>query len=106
MLLEHYINQAYRSIKSMRDDNMIRYRPEARIMTDAGHPSIFRSALHLTAGRHDTAVYVGDSFETNYTGARDVGMRCLLVYPERRQSVPDSERIASVLDIPEILRAG
>ncbi len=68
--------------------------------------SIFQSALHLTAGRHDTAVYVGDSFDADYTGARNVGMRCLLVDPERRQSIPDSERIASVLDIQEILRVG
>jgi putative hydrolase of the HAD superfamily len=67
------------------------------------HPSIFELALDATRGRSTNALYVGDSFSTDYLGAKGVGMRCLLIDPHRKQNIPPEDRIADILDLGQIL---
>lgn len=65
--------------------------------------SIFQHALNMTSGQSQTAVYVGDSFEADYLGAKGIGMRCLLIDPEAKQAVSKEDRIAHILEVPKIL---
>lgn len=66
--------------------------------------SIFEHALKITGGATETALYIGDSFATDYIGANRTGMRCLLVDPDKRQDVPEEDRLSTVLDLPRILK--
>jgi putative hydrolase of the HAD superfamily len=62
-------------------------------------PSIFEQALKVTGGRSDRSTYVGDSFEADYIGAANVGMRCLLIDPQKVHKVPENDRVDSVLGL-------
>jgi putative hydrolase of the HAD superfamily len=61
--------------------------------------SIFEQALKVTSGQSEQAIYIGDSFEADYVGAASIGMRCLLIDPQRLHCVPEENRIDSVLDL-------
>jgi putative hydrolase of the HAD superfamily len=59
--------------------------------------SIFQQTLKISGGRSDQSIYVGDSLEADYVGSNSVGMRCLLIDPQKAHSVPEEDRIDSVL---------
>jgi len=63
------------------------------------HASIFEEALRITKGRSDQSIYVGDSFQADYIGSTGVGMRCLLIDPQKLHGVREEDRIESVLDV-------
>ena len=65
--------------------------------------SIFEQALKLTSGRSEHAIYVGDSFEADYVGAGNAGVRCLLIDPQKAHDVPEEYRMDSVLDLSRML---
>jgi putative hydrolase of the HAD superfamily len=83
----------------------------ATVLTSVEHgkrkPSacIFDRALALSLGKPETSIYVGDSFEADYQGAGNAGLRCLLIDPCRRHRIPDADRIAHILDT-RVLLAG
>ncbi|MEW6269599.1 MAG: HAD family hydrolase [Thermodesulfobacteriota bacterium] len=60
---------------------------------------IFARALRLAGGTPETSLYVGDSYAADYVGATRAGLRCLLIDPERRHDVPETDRLAHVLDV-------
>jgi putative hydrolase of the HAD superfamily len=64
---------------------------------------IFETAIDLSGGRPETAVYVGDSYSTDYLGAVEAGLRGLLIDPEQRYDVPQSDRLARVLETRALL---
>jgi putative hydrolase of the HAD superfamily len=63
------------------------------------HASIFEDALQATGGESHNALYIGDTFATDYIGANDVGMRCLLIDPHEKQNIPPEDRISHILDL-------
>jgi putative hydrolase of the HAD superfamily len=66
-------------------------------------PSIFAHALNLTGGSPEAAIHVGDSFVADYLGASRAGLSCLLIDPEKKESVPSPERIDHVLQLADLL---
>ena len=56
-------------------------------------PAIFRHALELSGGRPEQSLFVGDSYDADYCGARGAGMRCLLIDPQKRHDIPAADRI-------------
>lgn len=68
--------------------------------------SIFEHALQVTNGKSDQAIYIGDSFVPDYLGANGIGMRCLLIDPDKKQNIPAKDRIAHVRDLLDVLNAG
>jgi putative hydrolase of the HAD superfamily len=60
--------------------------------------SIFERALKITGGVCDQSIYVGDSFEADYLGSTNVGMRCLLIDPQKLHPVPHGDRLESCLE--------
>jgi len=68
--------------------------------------SIFQCALQATGSTSRHALYVGDSFTSDYLGANGIGMRCLLIDPQKKQNLPSEDRIAHILDLWRILDIG
>lgn len=62
-------------------------------------PAIFRHALALSGGTAEASVYVGDTYTADYLGAAGAGIRCLLLDPERTHAIPESDRLAGILDL-------
>jgi putative hydrolase of the HAD superfamily len=60
-------------------------------------PCIFERALSLSGGTREGSLYVGDSFAADYRGATGAGLRCVLIDPERRHDVPDTDRLNDIL---------
>ena len=59
---------------------------------------IFDVALQRSRGAPESALYVGDSYEADYLGARGAGLRCLLIDPQRH-AIPHDDRIAGILEL-------
>jgi putative hydrolase of the HAD superfamily len=64
------------------------------------YASIFKHALSIIGASSENAIYVGDSFAADYSGAKAVGMGCLLIDPNKSAELPDEDRINGVLDLP------
>jgi putative hydrolase of the HAD superfamily len=65
--------------------------------------SIFDQALKSSAGVRETSIHVGDSYSSDYLGARGFGVPCLLIDPNRLHEVPDNHRLAHVLETRKLL---
>lgn len=63
------------------------------------HREIFHKALQELRVPPSDAVYIGDSFNDDYQGAREAGMRCLLIDPDGRAECASADRLTSVFDI-------
>jgi putative hydrolase of the HAD superfamily len=63
------------------------------------HPSIFAAALDRLGGVAASTLFVGDSYEADYLGAKKAGMPVLLIDPVGSTPVPVHEVIGSVLDV-------
>jgi putative hydrolase of the HAD superfamily len=64
---------------------------------------IFAHALQLAGVGPETAVYVGDSYQADYLGASNAGLRCLLIDPRRQHDIPETHRLNNILDLPTAL---
>jgi putative hydrolase of the HAD superfamily len=63
------------------------------------HPSIFAAALARLGCAAEATLFVGDSYEADYLGAKGAGMAALLIDPYGSAKVPPHEAIRSVLDV-------
>ena len=70
------------------------------------YASIFQFALQATGGTSHQALYVGDSFTSDYLGANGIGMRCVLIDPQKKQNLPSEDHITHILDLWRILDIG
>lgn len=61
------------------------------------HPLIFEQTLEKLALTAAQAIYIGDSYEHDYKGARRVGMDCYLIGKHAR--VPRDHQLPSILDL-------
>jgi len=61
------------------------------------HPQIFEQTLEKLALTAAQAIYIGDSYEHDYKGARRVGMDCYLIGKHAR--VPRDHQLRSILDL-------
>lgn len=67
-------------------------------------PSIYEAALDGLGAAPGETLFVGDSYEADYVGPRQVGMSAMLIDPDRRHpEVPDEHRLSSILDLPHML---
>ncbi|MDH3600941.1 MAG: HAD family hydrolase [Candidatus Tectomicrobia bacterium] len=63
------------------------------------HPSIFAAALDRLGCAAASTLFIGDSYEADYLGAKTAGMQVLLIDPFGSTPVPAHEAIGSVLDL-------
>ncbi len=62
-------------------------------------PGIFAHTLERLAAAPGRCVFVGDSYDADYLGARSAGMRAFLIDPLAKAPVPDEARLASLLEL-------
>ncbi|HWJ60933.1 MAG TPA: HAD family hydrolase [Acidimicrobiales bacterium] len=67
-------------------------------------PKIFEIALDLVGATPDRAIHVGDAYQYDVRGARAAGVRPVLVDPLDIRTDADCERVASLLDVVDLLR--
>ena len=69
------------------------------------HPSIFETALSTVGVAADEAMMVGDSLSHDVAGARQLGMRAVLLDRSGRlcTSQPDVPVIASLAELPAMI---
>ena len=63
------------------------------------HPSIFAAAQARLGCPAAATLFVGDSYEADYLGAKGAGMQALLIAPAGATRLPPREVIGSVLDV-------
>jgi putative hydrolase of the HAD superfamily len=62
-------------------------------------PAVFVRALRLAQAEPDDAIHVGDSFEDDVVGARNAGVRPILLSRDGRSAPPGVRTIASLLEV-------
>jgi putative hydrolase of the HAD superfamily len=66
-------------------------------------PEIFQHALGALDASPEQCLYVGDSYETDYLGARAAGVRAVLIDPLSKTPVPNVDRLDSIASIEKFL---
>lgn len=66
------------------------------------HPAIYRTALERLGSEPGRTLFIGDTFEADYEGPKQAGMRTLLI-TDSHHHVPAADRLTSVLDLPAVL---
>ena len=61
------------------------------------HPLIFELTLETLGLTADEVIYVGDSYEHDYQGARSAGIDCYLIGKHAR--VPRDRQLRNILDL-------
>jgi len=69
------------------------------------HPEIFRIALSRHGLRPENAIHVGDSPINDLQGARNAGLRAVLVARENGGRLPKPDRVTSLRDILAMVEA-
>ncbi|MFI9603513.1 HAD family hydrolase [Streptomyces sp. NPDC052043] len=64
------------------------------------HPKIYMAALNELRIDPAAAVFVGDTYNADYRGPSQVGIRSLLIDPRRQVAIPDEARLSSIFDLP------
>ncbi len=67
------------------------------------HPEIFRIALRLSGADADRTVHVGDVYESDVVGARNAGIRGVLIDREGRQAERECARITGLDQVYELV---
>jgi putative hydrolase of the HAD superfamily len=70
------------------------------------HPAIYAAALDRLGISAASAVFAGDTYETDYAGPVEAGMTAFLIDPERRHDIPAGRRLDSLADLPGRLGVG
>jgi putative hydrolase of the HAD superfamily len=64
------------------------------------HPLVYATALDRLGISPAEAVFVGDSYDADYTGPSALGIPALLIDPAARHDVPAARRLASIFELP------
>jgi len=67
------------------------------------HSQIYRAALERADADPARVIFVGDTWDADFEGPRAHGMEAVLVAASPRDGVPETRRVASVLDLPDLL---
>ena len=76
---------------------------DARIRSEKPDPHIFNYALTAVGVSEVEVVHVGDTYEADIVGARDVGIRPILLDRDGTQADRWDETIQSLSELPELL---
>ena len=102
-------NFSHRLPRILKETGLAPYLDTVTYSFEAGaekpHPKIFRNALARAGASPERVLMVGDSYEADYLGARNVGLHAVLLCREgdRRNPCPS---IRSLEELPPLLGAG
>lgn len=64
---------------------------------------IFRETLSRLSTVEKSTVHIGDSYNDDYRGAIDAGIRCILIDPDHKFKGKVADRVDSIFDIEKLL---
>ncbi|WEO76333.1 HAD family hydrolase [Cryobacterium sp. SO2] len=67
------------------------------------HSAIYQAALDRAEADPARVIFVGDTWDADFDGPRAHGMEAVLVAAAPRDGVPETRRVSSVLDLPDLL---
>ncbi len=67
------------------------------------HKSIYTAALSALGSKAESTVFVGDSYEHDYRGPRQVGMRAILISEDPPKDVSDAHVVARVGEVRQAI---
>lgn len=67
------------------------------------HAAIYQAALERADADPARVIFVGDTWDADFHGPRAHGMEAVLVAGAPRDGVPETRRVSSVLDLPDLL---
>jgi FMN phosphatase YigB (HAD superfamily) len=76
---------------------------DARVLSAKPDPHIFNYTLAAVGVSAEEAVHVGDTYEADIVGARDVGIRPILIDRDNTQAGRWKETIQSLSELPALL---
>jgi putative hydrolase of the HAD superfamily len=114
-LVSNFTNSAFlhQSLKKLGIDKVF----DHIIVSDAvgwrkPHPRIFKHFLKLSKAKAEEAIFLGDEIETDIMGARDMGIRAVLISRSsqvenqpRKSSIFPNEIVRSITEFEELLTA-
>ena len=78
---------------------------DVRVRSEKPDPHIFNYALAAVGVSPEEVVHVGDTYEADIVGARNVGIRPILLDRDGTQADRWKETIRSLTELPELLKA-
>ena len=66
-------------------------------------PAVFRAALALAGAGPEEALHVGDSLDNDVVGARELGMRAVLIARDGAAPVAGVPTIGALTELPGLL---
>jgi len=106
----HIITNGFEEVQTvkLRESRMRNYFTQIITSEEAGvkkpNPAIFKFAFHKSGAKAEESIMIGDDYEVDILGAKDVGMKQIFFDPFNLQ--PDAEcsyRINNLKEIEEIL---
>ena len=76
---------------------------DARVRSEKPEPHIFNYALAVVGVSAEETVHIGDTYEADIIGARDVGIRPILLDRDGTQTSRWKETIQSLTELPKLL---
>lgn len=67
------------------------------------HPSIFTDTLNSLHASPSQTVHIGDSYNDDFIGAQNAGIRCFLIDSERKYEGIVEDRVSSLFEIESLL---
>jgi putative hydrolase of the HAD superfamily len=67
------------------------------------HESIYTAALSALGANAENTVFIGDSYEHDYLGPRQLGMHSILIAAEPPKEVPIEHVVSEINDIKEVM---
>ena len=67
------------------------------------HPTIFEVAISKLGTNPRDTLFIGDSYQADYLGAKGAGLRALHIASPGTNQAPQSETISSVLEVANLL---
>jgi putative hydrolase of the HAD superfamily len=64
------------------------------------HPAIYAEALDRLGIDASRAVFVGDTYDADFVGPSEAGIRAYLIDPARAYAIPPDQRLDSLADLP------
>lgn len=100
----HYPSLVHRNLEAM---NVADYFDEVITSVEYGIPKpdsrIFAETLSKLSISKENILYIGDSYNDDYVGATDVGIKCILIDPNHKNEGVVATRVDSIFDIENFL---
>jgi len=105
----HIITNGFKEVQAikMKHTQLDSYFKSVLCSEDVGvnkpHPDVFNAALKMSGANSINSLMIGDSFEADIVGAKNVGMKTVFFNPQKKIQQQESAEIQHLADLKNIL---